>query len=66
MSQVLIHRYPEVWDEQLEVIVENLQKYILHEIIKNIYSGETIDQLEMSIRTLLYFMQGIEDEKSIK
>ena len=35
-------------------------------LLLKIYSGETSDQLEMSIRTLLYFMQGIEDEKKIK
>ena len=35
-------------------------------LLLKIYRGETSDQLEMSIRTLLYFMQGIEDEKKIK
>jgi hypothetical protein len=40
-------------------------KVIIHFII-TCYSGESSEQIDVSLRALLYFMQAIEDEKSIK
>ena len=35
-------------------------------IIHKPYSAETSEEIELSLRTLLYFLQAIDDEKSVK